>query len=145
MTTDFYIKGQLAEFCWREAGRYGGSNNMLAVAYVIRNRVQAGWHGGDWLEVLAHAPGCSAREDDIMFGPQQPNLRDDSFRLLLRAVDDIYAGMSIDRFTADPEGKGALYFAELNDVTSSWFRRNILACPDEHPRIANVGPVVFFR
>jgi hypothetical protein len=151
MTPENFIKAQLAEFAWREGSQYGGSNNMLAVAFVIRNRVRASWFGGDWLQVLENAHEAGALE--MCFcengcprcrSNQLPNLRDDNFRLLLRTVDDIFSGLAVDRFTTDPQGNGALYYAELRTVNRAWFRENILRNLAAHSRIANVGPVEFF-
>ena len=135
MTFENYVKGQLAAFAVSEGYRYGGTANMVAAAQVIGNRVRAGWFGGDWLLVIAHAPEVAGTVD-VSSGPVNP--RDGGFRALLGRVDDIYYGTADDALT-----EGALYYAELCSARE-WFVTNIATQPDSHPRLAQVGPVTFF-
>jgi hypothetical protein len=109
---------------------------MLAIAFVLRNRVQAGWHGGSWLEVIDNAPNTLGTK----YGDSPAiDVRDVPFRKVLQDIDDIYHGITEDELT-----EGALYYAELTKVNCDWFRENILADLDSHPRLSTVGPVTFF-
>lgn len=136
MTAENFIKAQLAAFVHREAAFHGGIDNMLAVAFVIRNRVRAGWMGGSWMGVIQSAETYSA----TIYTPTALDLREFHFRLLMQQIDDIYSGLMPDRMT-----DGALFYAELNRVEREWFKQNILAHLDEHPRVATVGNVSFFK
>lgn len=135
MTAETYIKAQLAALAHREAAHMGGVNNMLAVAFVMRNRQRAGWFGGDWMEIIHNAYKVAA----AIYPPSAPNLRDLSFRSFLQQVDDIYTGMAQDAMT-----EGALYYCELHRIERAWFHENILQ-HGQHERVANVGQVAFFK
>ena len=41
-------------------------------------------------------------------------------------------------------GVPCLYYADLSAVTRQWFKEKILANPDEHARLVEVQPLVFF-
>lgn len=139
MTNEQFIKAQYALLAWREGHRYGGLDNMLAVAYVVRNRVKAGWHGGDWLEVMSNHQNFAA-EENPQFAQALPDVRETNCRFLLQRIDDIFNGMAVDKMTDE-----ALYYAELHSITRPWFTINILKKREEHPLVAQVGPVAFFR
>lgn len=136
MTNDQFIRAQLATFAHREGHHHGGIDNMLAAMFVLRNRRQAGWLGGDWMRVIDRAPECAG----TLYEPQVIDLRDTCFRMVLAQVDDVVSGLAQDRYT-----QGALYYAELNKIDRPWFRENVLADLDHHPRVAQVGNVFFFR
>lgn len=108
---------------------------MLAVMLVVRNRVHAGWMGGDWLQVLSAHQLYSANACMDLTG--YPDLR--KMRDILTAVDEVYDGFAQD-FT-----EGALYYAELDNVDSEWFAETILKQQVDHPRVAKVGPIDFFK
>lgn len=136
MTAEQFIKAQLAALAHREAAHLGGIDNMAAVVFVMRNRQRAGWFGGDWMAIIQNTAAASA----VIYPESAPNLRDVNFRLLLQMIDDIYSGMAPDRMTM-----GALYYCELNRVENAWFRDNVVRDPENHPRVANVGQVAFFK
>lgn len=145
MTADDYIKSKLASFAWKEAAQYGGTQNMTAVALVIRNRVYAGWCGGDWLDVLANAPVSSALNPRHELIEPQPDFREPAMRRFLQAMDSIYDGSLPDTLTVNPKKEGALYYAELDKIERDWFLENICRKPENHPITSKVGPVTFFR
>lgn len=124
--TDFTVS-LLALLMWRENGP-DGLQGMTAAGNVIRNRVAAGWSGGDWLAVMAaHDPGIRWPDD----------IRNPRFLDVLLKAANIYDGTE-----PDLTG-GALYYANLA-TPSPWFRDNILGKPEEHPRIGTVGAQTFF-
>lgn len=131
-----FIKSQMILFAWREAAHYGGINNMLAVLYVLRNRVKAGWNGSDYLDVIAAAQQSSAHKIESI---SVPDVRDPNFRRLLSLIDGIHAGTSNDEMT-----DGALFYADFTNVSED-FKERIIEHPQEHPRVAQVGPVHLFR
>lgn len=139
MTSENFIKAQLALLAWREGHRHGGLDNMMAVAFVVRNRVKAGWHGGDWLEVMSNHYTFAAEEQPESV-TALPDVRDAHFRVILQKIDDLFSGMALDKMT-----EGALYYAELHNVTREWFTINILKKLEEHPRVARIGQVDLFQ
>lgn len=136
MTSDDYIKSKLADLCWQEGHEYGGINNMLAIGFMMRNRVHAGWLGGDWLACIAE---YYINAEGEKRPSSTPNLRDPMFRELLAKIDGVYEASAADKMT-----QGALYCADLNKISRQWFVDNIVRKPEEHKRIAQVGPVYFF-
>jgi spore germination cell wall hydrolase CwlJ-like protein len=138
MTADAFITAQLPLFAWQR-GQTNSQSGMLAAAFVIRNRVRAGWYGGAWLDVIANDHLVSANDDSVLDDRFFPDTREPAFRRLLQSVDSIFDGSE-----EDPMTKGALYFAELNNVTREWFKTNIIARQEEHWRIAQVGTLTLF-
>jgi hypothetical protein len=137
LTADQYIQSMLFNFCWREAVVHGGYNNMLAIAFVIRNRVRSGWFNGDWLEILDHAHGvCGTWRDQ---DSHVPSMSKPEIRTVLSYIPNIYAGVEPDKMT-----EGALYYGELDRIDNTWFKESILAHLDIHRRVATIGPVTFF-
>jgi hypothetical protein len=119
----------------------GGVEAMLAVAQVIKNRVDAGWNGGEWLRVIEDAPERRGTEPPHVHTHLDP--RDGNFRELLRRIDDVYYGTADDTNVNNESGK-SLYYAELHNITSDWFREHILSDLESHPRLASVGQLTFF-
>lgn len=134
MTLDTYIRAQMARFAIREGHEYGGVNNMLAVAHVLRNRVFAGW--GDWLEVVTRAHEKRAN----IYTPPIPNIRSSNVRIVLNRVDDIYSRADVNDLSG-----GAMFYADLGRPLAPWFEKEVLGRPEDHPRSSHVGPVFFFK
>jgi len=147
MTPQDVIRVELAMLAWREGFRHGGIKNMLAVAFVVRNRVNAGWLAGDWLKIISSHDEYSSM---VMMHPEHyrteanigniPNFHHRTVRDLLVEVDFIFDGTKNDDLT-----EGALYYGELNSIQNPWFLENIARKPEDHPRVATIGPVSFFR
>jgi hypothetical protein len=141
MTYENYIKGKMVDFAITEAYHHGGWDGMCAVAQVLANRVQAGW--GEWKQVIDTAGDYRGTVND----PPKLEPRDTAFRKMLVLIDDIYHGTADDSNVnvEDEDGvKVSLYYADLNNLNRGWFRENITAHLDEHPRLATVGPLTFF-
>lgn len=140
MTYENYIKAQLVRFCISE-GWDGSVNTPLAIAQTLKNRVDEGWGGGDWLKVLEAAPDFvgTVRENRPQIEP-----KDLTFRHVLQDIDDVYYGISFENFVNDDQGQKALYYAELHTLNRQWFKDNILSDPENHPMIAKVGQINFF-
>jgi spore germination cell wall hydrolase CwlJ-like protein len=136
MVIEDFEKGLLALVCWREA-RGDGIEAMLAVAHVIHNRVKA-W-GKSYCEVI---DGHDQFSSMTIAGDSQllvwPDVRNPLFVQLLQKLDDAYAG------TGDDLTKGSIYYGNLANVTSGWFKSEIVGKPDQHPMKAIIGKQHFF-
>jgi len=133
MTPDAYVRAMMVRFAVEEGQKYGGTNNMLAILHVIRNRVMAGW--GDWLDVVEAAP---LKRGNIS-PPAAPNMRLGDVRIVLNRVDEIYQKTD----TVDLTG-GALFYVDPGQPMNDWFRREVIEKPDAHRRTAHIGPVWFY-
>lgn len=134
MTLDTYIRAQMARLAMEEGMRYGGVNNMLAVAQVLRNRVFAGW--GGWLEVVARA---GEKRGNLAIN-EAPNLVSNNARILLNRIDDVYTKADQTDMTG-----GALFYVDPSLPIAEWFKAEVMDKPDEHQRTAHIGPVWFFK
>jgi hypothetical protein len=140
MTYENYIKAQLVRFAVDEAYHMGGVEPVLAVAQTIKNRVDAGWCGGDWLKVLETAYDYVG----TLHNSPRVDTRDLTFRRILQSIDDLYHGIADDSNVNNDQDQKALYYAELHNINRPWFQKNILNDRDNHPMIAKVGQFNFF-
>jgi len=141
LTSELYVQACLAELAWQE-GHTTSLNAMIAIALVQANRVRAGWEEGSWLAVIVQQklrwsswyPGYKEVHYSL-----QPDTRDPEFLALLSEIDAIYNG-GIDHLT-----DGALWYAKpfLTDPIG-WFQKVIVEQPGKHPRIAEIGGIVFY-
>lgn len=138
MTYENYIKAQLVRFCVEEAYHEGSSILVLAIAQVLKNRVDAGW--GEWMQVIETAPNYVGT---VRKHKPQVEPREVLFRKILLGIDDIYFGIADDGDVNNDEYK-SLYYAELHNINRQWFRDNITDDLDSHPRVAKVGQFDFF-
>lgn len=141
MTLDQLQRAKLLLFAHAQAASTGSVDAMKAVCYVIRNRVRAGWHDGNWIDVIEHAEEVSGNEP----GPAIAlDVYSRSFQMLMGAVDDIYysaaAGDQIEN-TVDK----ALYFQFMDRSLRPWFTEHILRQPAAHARRASIGTMVLFN
>ena len=143
MTYENYIKAKLVDVACNAAYSSGDFESVMAVAQVMANRVNAGWHGGDWKDVIDDAPKLAGTEPTAA----KINPRDLFFRRILSQIDDVYYGTADDSSVNVDSENGiitALYYAELHNITNDWFRSNITSDLANHPRIATVGQLTFF-
>lgn len=134
MTLETYIRAEMARFAIEEGCRHGGINNMLAIAHVLRNRVFSGW--GDWLEVIETAAAKRA----TIYAPEKINFRSNNVRIVLNRIDEIYLRTDLVDLTG-----GALFYMDPAFTVQEWFKTEVLARPEDHKRVAHVGPVWFFK
>ena len=134
MTLEQYTRAQMARFAIEEGQRYGGINNMLAMAHVLRNRVMAGW--GDWTEVVQRAH----EKRGNVYPLSLPSLRMGNVRSFLARIDDIYTRIDVTDLTG-----GALFYFDSDRQVSEWFKLEVMDRPDDHPRTAHIGPVWFYK
>lgn len=135
---------------WQEAHEEG-LNGMCAVAFAIRNRVRAGWFGGNWIEVLSNLDKSSSKLELPITAI--PDTRPYAMMQFMQIVDNIFSGSQEDNITikqgGDVQSMGlkvpvALYWARLDQVTNPFFLENIIRKPEQHPRIAQCGQLFFF-
>lgn len=142
-----FLQAQLALFAWRD-GFTEGLQGMMAVAWTIKRRVEAGWWNGDWAQVLSHHRDYSSRVEP--YTDEVPDPRVYSFQCLLQEIPKIFDGSAKDDVTVPKESvlakpvAGALYYARLDLISNPWFLENISRNPMQHPRVAQVGQTFFF-
>ena len=138
MTLETFIKAEVAAFAYQQAHHLGGMAPMTAIACVLRNRVKAGWFGGDWQQNLNHAGESAAHS----YRPSVPvDITNPALRRLLNDVEDLFAGQFRDEMT-----EGGLYWLDpsRDEPICSFFRTNILQRPEYHRRVAQVGTLWIF-
>jgi hypothetical protein len=135
VTPEGYIKAELARQAHRHGQHVGGTAAMLAMAHMFRNRVRAGM--GSWMAVLSNSEAASGT---IILGHPYFDITKRENQILLARVDGIYSGSEEDTYT-----EGSLYYAEMHLPVRPQFQQMVIEQPKEHPRVATVGPVSFFR
>lgn len=132
-----YNRAILALCVWREA-RGEGLEGMRACAHVVSNRVRAHW--GDYSKVIAAKNQFSSMtvlgDSQTVLWPIRPN---SMFEAAMDIAEKVYVETDIDIT------HGALYYANLDTLTSQWFKEQILGRPDEHPITAKIGAHTFFH
>ena len=120
MTGEEIIKGLALVAAWKHEHQ-NGVNGMLAVLFVLRNRVNDGWFNGDWM--LNVEALFNSGPDDWTVNTQGieegsfPDVREPSFIKLMQYIDGVFDGTQTDTLT-----DGALYFCPTNstDTQSMW-------------------------
>lgn len=153
MTDNDFQRAMLVEFAVRQAGARASVEMMQCICYVIRNRVRAGWHDGNWINVMEHAEDSACNEPGrkVILDPA-----DRSFQILKRDIDDIYYGQSGFGWGEPDATKDqaedsletavgtALYWAFLDRPMTEWFKANIIADKVNHKDRAQMGMMLFF-
>jgi len=133
----------LALCAWKEA-RGEGTPGIMAVMFVIKNRAEA-WYG-NLAEEAVHFAVYAKNQFTSMSVPSDPefNLKpgenDASYDFCMQMAPRVLAGQGNPDITA-----GALYYANLFEVTSGWFIDNIVNDPANHPKTAVIGRQTFFK
>ena len=155
MTQSDAQRAYLVEFCCRQVGENASLEAVLAIAYVIRNRVRAGWEGGNWIKVMERAHLHAAHEP----GPRvELDAESRVFQMMLRRVDDIYfaqnagdwgdvggqaeGGLSMEDSLTERNHE-RLYWYWINRPVRPWFQENILADKKNHKRMTQLGLMIF--
>jgi hypothetical protein len=150
-------KAELALFAARAAGQGASLEQMKAICYVIRNRVRAGWHDGQWLTVMERAAEVSGnlRGLRVLLDPNSRTLQ-----RLIADVDDIYyrPGLSgreqgnttAQAFAAGMDDLGevlgrSLYWCFINQPMTPWFVEHVIHRPDQHPSRVQMGTMMFYE
>lgn len=112
---------------------------------IVRNRVLAGWEGGNWLTLISKHDLFSANPPEtprvLKFGDPQHNT---VFRRTLAVAENIYNGREKDI------SEGALWYGRL-DTCAYHFKetivrpQNITTGLQEHAMVAKVGAQMCFK
>lgn len=135
-----FERAQVAKFAYREARSTGSLDCMKAVCYVLRNRVRAGWGDGTWLHVMENHHKV---EGNILDGWAELDAQDRLLQMIVRDIDEIYAGTSSDDTSRVVQD--ALYWQFIDKPARPWFVHTIVRDPNNHPRIGQVGPIALFK
>lgn len=162
MTNADAQRAALVFFAYREAGLGASLEAMLAICYIIRNRVKLQWEDGSWIRVMERAAKHSAHDEN-------PNVEIDpesrQYQRLLREVDDIYYGGSGNMGAGDGIGTARdssegglslfesmcerkherLYWMHTGRPVRTWFRDNIVRDSQNHPQRGTLGTMMFFE
>lgn len=130
MSGEDYIKAQAVRIAYEDGGS-NGLNGMLAVLFVLRNKVW-GYAGdapagaGDWQLII----------DEALIGRTTnsltlPDVRDPSFQKVLQYVDGVF-----DNSLADHLTDGAMWYGT---------KENTRLLANSFQRVAQVGSLTFWR
>jgi hypothetical protein len=150
MTMNDIQRAYLAIFAAREAGARASSDQMMAIAMCVRNRVRQGWHDGDWMKVIEHAGLTRAHPP----GPAvELDANDRNFQNLARDIEEVY--FSRRDWTKQPSGEqmpsldeaigNACFWAFINRPYTGWFTDHILHDATNHPQKASMGLMMFYE
>jgi hypothetical protein len=158
VTISDHMRGHLVTFAYREAGPGASLEAMLAICYIVRNRVKMQWEDGNWIDVIENADRHAAN------WPWDPIVRLDpqsrQYQRLLREVDDIfYGGGESYGLTPAKAGEGGmslfdsmcerkherLYWMHTGRPVREWFRDTIVRDPKNHPQRGVLGTMMFFE
>ena len=157
MTISDAQRAYLVAFAFREAGPNASLEAMLALCYIIRNRVKLQWEDGDWIRVIERVHLHAAHESSPHV---ELNSESRQFQRLLREVDDIYyGGMDGHGMTTAAGDEGGislfetmcqrkherLYWMHVGRPVRTWFRDNIIRDPQNHPQRGTLGTMMFFE
>lgn len=134
---EIYQKNLLALVAWREA-RNEGREGLRGVMHVIRNRVHAGW--GDWEDVITRKNQFSSmtytNDPQLTLWPSKEHAGWETFLNCLELANIVWDN-------SDPDiTNGALYYGNLNAITSQWFKDNVIATME---MVAQIGNHTFYR
>jgi hypothetical protein len=105
---------------------------------IVRNRVMAGWEGGNWLRLIESHDRYSA---DPPASPRVLKLGDPNhdtiFRRCLGTAEQVVNGRERDIT------EGGLWYGRLNEC-SDWFKENIVRSAS-HQYVATVGRNAIFK
>jgi hypothetical protein len=137
-----FERAELASFGYRQARHTGSLDCIKAICYVIRNRVLAGWSNGSYLAVITQHELAAGNEDSETWTPKL-DVEDRVLQMIVRDIDDVYFGTSDDQVKRVVQD--ALYYQFIDKPIREWFTDHILMNSKDHPRIAGVGTILFFR
>lgn len=139
MTLDQFQRAQLVTFAHQEAAHTGSLHAMKAVCYIVRNRVRAGWHDGQWIEAIQKADESAGNQP---YPAQRIDVYSRIFQILLNAIDDIYFSAASD--DVERVVDKALYYQFVDRPLREEFTETILRHPESHPRRAVIGSMILF-
>jgi hypothetical protein len=146
-----YVVSALADLMW--ADQEDGTAGMIARGVMVRNRVRAGWHGGDWLKNIEDFnPESFSPPIDGRFVKLGDPYRSKLFVYILGQASAIYEGRDMGSPSVPgPDGKmhggdmigGALWSARLDQCSAEFAEKIVRG--HNHERVAQVGLRSFFK
>lgn len=134
-----FEKMEAALCAWREM-RGEFYEGMLAVLFVLRNRMRAGWFGSSLHRNVTEKNQFSSMtvkgDPDTVEYPTGQELLAGDFAEILLDFDNVFAGNLSDTT------HGAMYYAVEDESTSEWYRNNIINNP-AHPVALQIGKTTF--
>lgn len=130
MVPSDYIKSALADLMWND-WKEDSFPGMICTGLLVRNRVLAGWNGGDWLiniEKFDAEGGDRKMPREVRHG--DPN-RDMLFRRCLALAENIYEGREKDITMG---GKWASRLDQCSDA----FKKGVIHNPS-NTFVGNIG------
>lgn len=107
MTADQITYAKACELAWLD-GHQDGINGMNAVLYVLRNRRDQGWNGGDLCRVVHEAMCFSeSRYESTTVG--YPDPREPNYQAVIQGIESIFENNSLDKLTG-----GGVYYSRYN-------------------------------
>ena len=152
MTINDVQKAALALFVAKEVQDAGNLALMRGIALAIRNRVRAGMHDGNWLDVIEAAPDYAGNTPFTDADPFRLTVQNRALQMFARDIDGIFYGETRDELTDIFEGKSSedgnrepiLFWQFTNRPLRQWFVENIVRDTHNHKRRTQIGNVVFF-
>ncbi len=148
------MRGHLVTFAYREAGPGASLEAMLAICYLIRNRVKMQWEDGNWIRVIerAHLHAAHDVSPHVELDPESRQ-----YQRLLKEIDDIFYGGAPSTEGNPPEGGMSLfesmcerkherlYWMHTGRPVRPWFAEHIVRDPKNHPMRGTLGTMMFFE
>jgi N-acetylmuramoyl-L-alanine amidase len=133
---------------WKEA-RGEGQDGMAAVAHVILNRARR-WYATtrDPIHNAVYAKNqftsmSVSSDPEFNLQPQPNDLQYEYCLFFCKGLLSIENEAGVSGFAPD-RTNGALYYADLKNVTSGWFFEHIVKAKQEHPLTATIGKHSFY-
>lgn len=135
-----YVVSALADLMWND--QEDGTPGMIARGLLVRNRVMAGWNGGDWIKNIEDFnPESFSPPTPLRTVRHGDPYRSKLFIHVLAKAAAIYEGRE-GVGKADPI-EGAMWSARLNECSQE-FAAKIVRGPN-HQYVATVGRRQFFK
>jgi hypothetical protein len=128
------VKAVLSLTAWRYGKAYS-TPGMVMIAQCIANRHRAGQ--GTFFQVIERIPKYAATLE--IPAEEYPSAWDRDFLRLLPEIDAVVDG------TGKDTTNGALYWADINNVTNEWFLTHIARNPERNRCADCAGTLVFWR
>lgn len=142
MNVSTFERAHLAAFAYQLAAKTGSLPCVKGICYAMRNRVKAGWGDGSWMTVIAMHDQVSGNLPTVG-ALAQLDISERLLQLIIRDVDDIYLGG--DQGDTEKVVQDALYFQFIDQPARQWFTENIVRDAANHPRVAQIGTIAFFK
>lgn len=134
MTEQGVILSELAIIAWSES-EASGIDPALGIANCLKNRIEAGWFGGDWIELFQNLANSSANSASL--ARQYPDFRDLAIvKQYMPKIEQIFQGSGQDLTF------GAKYWCKLSTASANFVETVVRSA--NHKRTAQIGDFSFY-